>query len=62
MLEYFKMILEKVSFDKTLFRAEYYKAIRKLLKEELVELRKWCIEKFGIQYCVQAAPDLFPVV
>jgi len=59
MLEYFKMILQKVSFDKSLFRAEYYKALKKLINEEVSELRNWCIETFGLSYCLQAAPDLF---
>lgn len=59
LLEYSKMILEKVSFDKSLFRTEFLKAIKKLLMEEVTELRNWCIEKFGLSYCQQAAPDLF---
>ncbi len=59
MLEYFKMILEKVSFDKSLFRAEYYKAIKKLLGDELSELQNWCLQKFGSNYCKEAIPDLF---
>ena len=59
MLEYCKMILEKVSFDKSLFRAEYLKAITKLLREEIQDLKNWCIEKFGQTYCEEAAPGFF---
>lgn len=59
MLEYCKMILEKVSFDKSLFRAEYIKAIAKLLREEVQELKNWCIATFGQSYCEEAAPGLF---
>lgn len=57
MLEYFKVILEKVSFDHALFRIEFRKAAQKLMQEEVAELKKWCIETFGIQYCVSADPS-----
>ncbi len=42
-LEYSKLILEKVSFDKRLFRKEYKKFCRMLRTsaEDLAELRKW---------------------
>ena len=50
MLEYFKTILSKVSFDSKLFEKELKKAIRSLLKEELKELKKWCYDKFGHLY------------
>lgn len=58
MLEYAKMILQKVSFDQGLFRTELYKAIRKLMQEEVSELKKWCLETFGVSYCMEAAPQL----
>lgn len=58
MLEYAKMILQKVSFDQGLFRTELYKAMKKLLKEEVSELKQWCIDTFGISYCMEAAPNL----
>jgi len=50
MLEYFKVILSKVSFSKSLFEKELRKAIRSILMEELVELRDWCYKKFGHIY------------
>ena len=51
MLEYFKTILSKVSFDRKLFEKELKKAIRSLVKkEELRDLKQWCYEKFGHIY------------
>ncbi|WMJ72763.1 hypothetical protein RCC89_06235 [Cytophagaceae bacterium ABcell3] len=50
MLEYQKMILQKVSFDQHLFEKELRKSTRDLLKEELIELKKWCYENFGQQF------------
>ncbi len=50
MLEYVKMILEKVSFDKKLFEKELLKGIRQLIPEEIKELRKWCYDRFGNLY------------
>ena len=41
MLEYYKTILEKVSFDKKLFNREYNKAMEHLNSEERDELVKW---------------------
>jgi len=41
MLKYCKIILEKVSFDKFLFKKEYYKAIKYLNSNERIELRVW---------------------
>lgn len=57
MLEYFKMILQKVSFDISLFRNEFKKALTNLSDDEKTELRRWCIQTFGLQYCKQAATD-----
>ncbi len=50
MLEYTKLILEKVSFDRRLFEKELKKAIRYLIEPELRELELWCMERFGLQY------------
>jgi hypothetical protein len=50
MLRYAKEILTKVSFDAQLFEKELRKAIKMLVGEELIELRKWCLEKFGKLY------------
>ena len=41
MLEYSKIILAKISFDKTLFRKEYRKAFRYLDRNDRSELRQW---------------------
>ena len=41
MLKYYKIILEKVSFDKFLFKKEYYKALKYLNSNERIELRVW---------------------
>jgi hypothetical protein len=50
MLEYMKMILQKVSFDKRLFEKELKKAIASLVSEEIRILKTWCYEKFGQTY------------
>ena len=50
MLEYFKTILSKVSFDGKLFEKELKKAISSLVKEELRDLKQWCFDKFGHIY------------
>jgi hypothetical protein len=41
MLEYSKIILSKISFDKKLFRKEYKKAFRYLDKSERAALKNW---------------------
>lgn len=50
MLEFMKMILEKVSFDRHLFEKELKKAITVLQIEELIEFKTWCYEKFSSKY------------
>jgi hypothetical protein len=40
-LDYYKMILEKVSFDSNLFWKEYHKALRTLPSHEASELTHW---------------------
>jgi hypothetical protein len=47
MLEYCKMILEKLSFNKKLFKKEYLKSFKLLKPTEGILLRKWVREKFG---------------
>jgi len=46
MLEYAKIILEKVSFDKGLFEKELKKAIEILEKTEIKTLCDWCYQQF----------------
>ena len=50
MLEYFKIILSKVSFSKYLFEKELRKTIKILIEAELEELQRWCYRKFGDIY------------
>lgn len=50
MLEYFKIILSKVSFDGKLFEKELKKAIKSLVEEDLPDLKRWCYDKFGHIY------------
>lgn len=47
MLEYFKTILSKVSFNEFLFEKELKKAIKSLVGEEVANLKNWCYEKFS---------------
>ncbi|MFN7013603.1 MAG: hypothetical protein ACK4ON_04935 [Bacteroidia bacterium] len=47
MLELTKHILQRVSFDKILFRKELTKALRWLKKDEALMLQAWCITTFS---------------
>jgi len=44
-LDYYKMILDKVSFDRNLFYKEYRKAVRNLQPDEITELDNWLSTK-----------------
>ncbi|WP_166919982.1 hypothetical protein [Thermonema lapsum] len=46
MLEYMKTILQKVSFDATLFERELRKALTLLHPSERSALRDWCYQHF----------------
>lgn len=51
MLDLYKEILLKVSFDKLLFQKELNKAIKWMSnKEDEKSLKKWCLSKFGKEY------------
>ena len=50
MLEMTKTVLQRVSFDQTLFRKELLKATKWLKSEDLIQLRTWCLTTFGAQY------------
>lgn len=47
MIEYVKMILLKVSFDKLIFQKELIKALRVVKREELCDFRQWCYDEFS---------------
>ncbi len=50
MLEYSKTVLEKVSFDRELFRKELEKSKRVLKEDEVQMLIKWCRLSFTEKY------------
>lgn len=56
MFDYTKSVLERVSFDASLFCKELEKAIRALLPYELEQLREWLltytIEKPELKQCL----------
>lgn len=41
MLEYSKIVLTKISFDKLLFRKEYAKAVEMLAENDRTLLKRW---------------------
>ena len=56
MLEYYKTVLQKESFDVKLFSKELKKAITKLLPEEIEELKAW------LQVFINDKPELQPTL
>jgi hypothetical protein len=50
MLDYVKIILQKVSFSEYLFERELRKSMTTLLREDILELKKWCYEHFSETY------------
>lgn len=50
MLEYFKLILRKVSFDRFLFEKELRKSIARLVQPEISELKTWCYQNFSFRF------------
>lgn len=50
MLKYTKTVLQKVSFNKDLFKKELQKSLRWLRKEEIIVLQTWCVINFGTMY------------
>ena len=50
MLKYTKTILQKVSFDKDLFKRELKKSIKWLKRDEVIALQTWCAINFGAVY------------
>jgi hypothetical protein len=47
MLEYCKLILEKLSFNRNLFRKEYRKSFKYLNPDEHYKFKQWVRERFG---------------
>lgn len=47
MIQYFKLVLEKVSFDRYLFEKELKKALLTVVPTDFIELRNWCYENFS---------------
>ncbi|NAS11570.1 hypothetical protein [Poritiphilus flavus] len=54
MLEYYKTVLQKVSFDAKLFSKELKKAVSRLLPNEIEELKHW------LQQFITDKPELRP--
>jgi len=50
MLDYVKMILLKVSFNKALFEKELRKALKVLMPAEVPDFRSWCYQQFARVY------------
>ncbi len=50
MLELSKQILQKVSFDRKLFKKELKKSLRWIKPQEHLQLRAWCLATFGAIY------------
>jgi hypothetical protein len=50
MFEYVKVILEKVSFDKWLFKKELSKSLKWITYTEAVLLHAWLVSTFGEKY------------
>ena len=50
MLELSKHVLQKVSFDRELFKKELRKSLRWIKPEERVPLKAWCMATFGAIY------------
>lgn len=46
MLEMYKYVLDKVSFDQLLFRKELIKAMKEIDNEEQLLFKYWCLSAF----------------
>lgn len=49
-LEYYKFILERVSFDPLLFEKEFRKAVSNLPENDASELRQWVKSNYAKYY------------
>ena len=50
MMEFSKQVLQKVSFDKRLFKKELIKARRCVGQHDHLVLKAWCLATFGHVY------------
>lgn len=50
MFELSKVILQRVSFDRNLFKKELRKALRWISREDLQAFKVWCQAQFGQRY------------
>lgn len=50
MLELSKQILQKVSFDRVLFKKELKKSLRWIKPQERLHFKVWCMATFGAIY------------
>lgn len=50
MLEFSKQVLQKVSFDRLLFKKELIKACRWLGQQDQLVFKAWCLSTFGHMY------------
>lgn len=50
MLKYTETVLQKVSFNRDLFKKELIKSLKWLHGEEIIILKTWCILNFGAIY------------
>ena len=50
MLDYMKIILLKVSFNRALFEKELRKTLKMLVPTEVPDFRSWCYQQFARIY------------
>jgi len=50
MLDYMKIILLKVSFNRVLFEKELRKTLKMLVPNEVPDFRSWCYQQFARIY------------
>ncbi len=50
MVELSKHVLQKVSFDRELFKKELRKSLKWIKPEEWVPFKAWCLATFGTKY------------
>jgi hypothetical protein len=60
-LDYYKIILQKVSFDQALFRKELKKALNTLEPREATELRRW-LNSMGLLSHGTDKSSIFPAM